>query len=117
MNVWDGIIPIEEQENYRSAGFGRRSRVGRRPALLIVDCAQESAAAAAGGITCFIPYLMATVPFARYLTRLWPSPGKCANRLRLPLHHFDRTPVGRTGPLRWRIRCPQLQGFHEQPWR
>jgi dihydropyrimidinase/allantoinase len=31
------------------------------------DAAQESAAAAAGGITCFLPYLMATEPFAGIL--------------------------------------------------
>ncbi|WP_368416579.1 dihydroorotase family protein [Falsiroseomonas sp.] len=31
------------------------------------DAAQESAGAAAGGITCFIPYLMATEPFERVL--------------------------------------------------
>jgi dihydropyrimidinase len=31
------------------------------------DAAQESAGAVAGGITCFIPYLMATDPFERVL--------------------------------------------------
>jgi nicotinamidase-related amidase len=37
MNPWDGIIPEAEQAGYRAAGFGRRSGVGRRPALLIID--------------------------------------------------------------------------------
>lgn len=34
---WDGIIPETEQEAYRAAGFGRRSGLGRKPALLIID--------------------------------------------------------------------------------
>ena len=37
MNPWDGIIPPHEQEAYRAAGFGRRSGLGKRPALLIID--------------------------------------------------------------------------------
>jgi nicotinamidase-related amidase len=34
---WDGIISEEEQRAYRSAGFGKPSGIGRRPALLIID--------------------------------------------------------------------------------
>jgi nicotinamidase-related amidase len=34
---WDGIVPEEEQETYRRAGFGTPSGVGRRPALLVID--------------------------------------------------------------------------------
>ena len=37
MNPWDGIIPDDEQKAYRAAGFGRRSGLGRRPALLVID--------------------------------------------------------------------------------
>jgi nicotinamidase-related amidase len=37
MKPWDGVIPEEEQRAYRAAGFGRRSGLGRRPALLIID--------------------------------------------------------------------------------
>ena len=37
MKPWDGIIPQEEQEAYRAAGFGRRTGLGQRPALLIID--------------------------------------------------------------------------------
>jgi len=37
MKPWDGIIPAEEQKAYRAAGFGRALRLGRRPALLIID--------------------------------------------------------------------------------
>lgn len=37
MNPWDGIIPAEEQAAYRAAGFGRRSGLGQRPALLMID--------------------------------------------------------------------------------
>ncbi len=37
MKPWDGIISEEEQKAYRAAGFGRRSGLGRRPALLIID--------------------------------------------------------------------------------
>ncbi|MBW4092331.1 MAG: isochorismatase family protein [Proteobacteria bacterium] len=34
---WDGIISGEEQRAYSSAGFGRPTGMGRRPALLIID--------------------------------------------------------------------------------
>jgi nicotinamidase-related amidase len=37
MQPWDGIIPEEEQKAYGAAGFGRRSGIGRRPGLLIID--------------------------------------------------------------------------------
>lgn len=37
MKPWDGIIPEEEQRAYRAAGFGRRSGLGQRPALLVID--------------------------------------------------------------------------------
>jgi maleamate amidohydrolase len=34
---WDGIISAEEQRAYAAAGFGRRTGLGVRPALLIID--------------------------------------------------------------------------------
>jgi len=34
---WDGIISPEEQRAYAAAGFGRRTGLGARPALLIID--------------------------------------------------------------------------------
>ena len=34
---WDGIVSEEEQRAYRAAGFGRRTGLGVRPALLIID--------------------------------------------------------------------------------
>ena len=37
MNPWDGVVTEEEKEIYRAAGFGRRSGMGTRPALLIID--------------------------------------------------------------------------------
>ncbi len=37
MKPWDNIIPQSEQEAYRAAGFGRRSGLGTRPALVIID--------------------------------------------------------------------------------
>jgi nicotinamidase-related amidase len=37
MKPWDGVIPQDEKENYRAAGFGRRSGLGATPALLIID--------------------------------------------------------------------------------
>jgi maleamate amidohydrolase len=37
MDPWDNIIPKHEQEAYRAAGFGRRTGLGNRPALLIID--------------------------------------------------------------------------------
>lgn len=37
MKPWDAIIPEEEQLAYRAAGFGRRSGLGAKPALLVID--------------------------------------------------------------------------------
>lgn len=37
MNPWDTVIPEDEQLAYRAAGFGRRSGLGTKPALLIID--------------------------------------------------------------------------------
>lgn len=37
MKPWDGIISEDEQAAYRAAGFGRKSGLGGRPALLIID--------------------------------------------------------------------------------
>ena len=37
MNPWDAIIPKNEREAYHAAGFGRRTGIGKRPALLIID--------------------------------------------------------------------------------
>jgi len=34
---WDGIISAEEKRAYAAAGFGRRTGLGVRPALLIID--------------------------------------------------------------------------------
>ena len=34
---WDGIVPAEEQETYRLAGFGTPVGFGKRPALLVID--------------------------------------------------------------------------------
>src|SRR5581483_3051186 len=37
MPVWDDLIPDDEREVYRRAGYGKPRGYGRRPALLIVD--------------------------------------------------------------------------------
>lgn len=37
MKPWDSVIPEEEQLAYRAAGFGRRSGLGAKPALLVID--------------------------------------------------------------------------------
>jgi len=37
MKPWDGIIPEQEQRNYRAAGFGQKGGLGERPALLVID--------------------------------------------------------------------------------
>jgi nicotinamidase-related amidase len=34
---WDGIVPVEDQETYKLAGFGRPGGFGTKPALLIID--------------------------------------------------------------------------------
>jgi nicotinamidase-related amidase len=34
---WDGIISADEQRAYAAAGFGKRTGLGQRPALLIID--------------------------------------------------------------------------------
>ena len=37
MKPWDDVIPEEERQVYRAAGFGRRAGLGTKPALLIID--------------------------------------------------------------------------------
>lgn len=37
MNPWDAIISQAEKDAYRAAGFGRKTGLGQRPALLIID--------------------------------------------------------------------------------
>ncbi len=37
MKPWDGIISEDEQRAYRAAGFGRKTGLGTKPALLIID--------------------------------------------------------------------------------
>ena len=37
MRPWDGIISEDEQKAYRTAGFGKPTGMGTRPALLIID--------------------------------------------------------------------------------
>ena len=37
MNAWDGLLGTDELDVYRRAGYGRPSREGRRPAVLVVD--------------------------------------------------------------------------------
>ena len=37
MPVWDDLIPDDEREVYRRAGYGKPRGYGRRPALLVVD--------------------------------------------------------------------------------
>ncbi|MCX8230929.1 MAG: isochorismatase family protein [Alphaproteobacteria bacterium] len=37
MRPWDGIISDDEQKAYRTAGFGKPTGMGTRPALLIID--------------------------------------------------------------------------------
>jgi maleamate amidohydrolase len=34
---WDGLVPTEDQEIYRLAGFGTPGGFGKRPALLVID--------------------------------------------------------------------------------
>jgi nicotinamidase-related amidase len=37
MKPWDGIISEDEQRAYRAAGFGRKTGLGTKPAMLIID--------------------------------------------------------------------------------
>jgi len=37
MKPWDGIIPQQELDIYRKAGFGGSSELGSKPALLVID--------------------------------------------------------------------------------
>ena len=37
MKPWDGIITDDEMKAYNAAGFGRKSGLGSKPALLIID--------------------------------------------------------------------------------
>lgn len=35
--IWDDVISLDERKAYEAAGFGKRSGIGTRPALLIID--------------------------------------------------------------------------------
>ena len=35
--IWDDVISLDERKAYEAAGFGKRSGMGTRPALLIID--------------------------------------------------------------------------------
>ncbi|GAB1578334.1 isochorismatase family protein [Bordetella petrii] len=39
---WDGVIPDEELDIYRKAGWGAPTGIGRRPALLVIDVQYRS---------------------------------------------------------------------------
>jgi nicotinamidase-related amidase len=45
---WDGVVPVETQERYRRAGFGRSSGIGQRPALLVIDVQYHAVGRKAG---------------------------------------------------------------------
>ena len=67
------------------------------------DASQETAAAAMGGVTTFIPYLMASEPFEQIFDDVALGHGKRrADRLRLSLHHLDRAAACRRSCLRAR---------------
>jgi len=38
MPRWIDLIPSEEFEIYKTAGFGKRQQPGKSPALLVIDC-------------------------------------------------------------------------------
>ena len=82
------------------------------------DAAQETAAAAVGGVTTFIPYLMASEPFEADLRRRARCHReRCTDRLRLSLYYLDRAATGRRSRLRVQIWRTFVQDIHEQPWR
>ena len=82
------------------------------------DAATETAAAALGGITTFIPYLMATEPFEALFDEVQGGHrGRCPHRLRLSLHHLDRGAACRRAALCARVRRAVVQDLHEQPRR
>ena len=61
------------------------------------DAAQETAAAAVGGVTTFIPYLMATEPFETLFDDVDAVTERGEpHRFRLSLHYFDRSAARRS---------------------
>ena len=68
-----------------------------------------------GGVTAFIPYLMATEPFETIFEGVRERDrSRLAHRLRLSLHHLDRGAARGRAALRDRIRRAELQDLHEQ---
>ena len=53
---WDGIVSEEEQRAYRAAGFGKRTGLGSRPALLIIDVQYRTTGSKPGVPMCSITW-------------------------------------------------------------
>ena len=89
-------------------GHGKDIARPRVPA----DADRESAAAATGGITCFVPYLMATERFEDGVRgRRAVTEAGCAHRFRLPFHHQHRGAARRRAALRRDYGAPSFKIF------
>ena len=92
LTVMPGIVDV-----HLHLGHGKDISRPRVPE----DAAQETAAAVSGGVTAFIPYLMATEPFETIFDDVrGRHRGGRAHRLRLSLHHLDRRAARRRAALR-----------------
>ena len=85
---WDGIISEEEKRAYAAAGFGRRTGLGLRPALLIIDVQYRTVGSTPK------PFWQAIEEFPTACGEVgWSAVGQIARllalfreRVRLPIH-------------------------------
>ena len=81
------------------------------------DAAQETAAAVAGGITCIMPYLMATDPFETLFTEVCDVTAAGA-RMDFGYHFIISTEAQLASVGRYagtEFGAPSVQDIHEQP--
>jgi dihydropyrimidinase len=100
LTVFPGVLDV-----HLHLGHGKDIAQPRVP----LDADRETAAAAKGGVTCFIPYLMATEPFEN----IFDEVVSITQSGQLSLHHLDRTPACRCPSLCPRLRRADLQDIHE----
>ena len=109
LHVLPGII-----DAHLHLGHGKDIARPRVPA----DAATETAAAAAGGITTFIPYLMATEPFEAIFDEV-KAVTEAGARIDFGYHFIISTEdqLASRSALRCRVRSAVVQDLHEQPRR
>jgi len=105
LTVFPGVVDV-----HLHLGHGKDIAQPRVP----LDADRETAAAAKGGITCFIPYLMATEPFENIFDEV-VSATQSGARIDFSYHFIISTEeqLCRGPGLCPRLRCADLQDIHE----